>query len=101
MFWLLSVMALNVVDEVVVNVKVVRMLPMYSNTVTDRELAFLDVDIQACLAKSIQDCLDMSLMILGIGRIDENVIDIDYATFVQKIEENFIDIVLESCRIIV
>ncbi len=34
MFWLLPVMALGVVDEVVVNAKVVRTLPVYSNTVT-------------------------------------------------------------------
>ncbi len=34
MFWLLSVMALGVVDEVVVNVKVIRVLPVYSSIVT-------------------------------------------------------------------
>ncbi len=34
MFWLLPVMALDMVDEAVVNAKVVRMLPVYSNTMT-------------------------------------------------------------------
>ncbi len=34
MFWLLPVMVLGVVDEAVVNAKVVRTLPVYSNTVT-------------------------------------------------------------------
>ncbi len=34
MFWLLPVMALDVVDEAVVNVKLVRMLPVYSSIVT-------------------------------------------------------------------
>ncbi len=35
MFWLLLVMALDVVDEVVVNVKMVCILSIYSNIVTD------------------------------------------------------------------
>ncbi len=34
MSWLLPVMALGGVDEVVVNVKVVRVLPVYSSTMT-------------------------------------------------------------------
>ncbi len=34
MSWLLPVMALDVVDEAVMNAKVVRVLPMYSSTVT-------------------------------------------------------------------
>ncbi len=34
MFWLLPIMALGVVDEAVVNVKVIHALPVYSNTVT-------------------------------------------------------------------
>ncbi len=34
MSWLLSVMALDVVDETVVNAEVVCALPVYSNTVT-------------------------------------------------------------------
>ncbi len=38
MFWLLPVMALDVVDEAVVNAKVVRALPVYSSTVTDSQL---------------------------------------------------------------
>ncbi len=33
MFWLLSIMVLDVVDEVVVNAKVVCALPVYSSTV--------------------------------------------------------------------
>ncbi len=34
MSWLLPVMALDMVDEAVVNTKVVRVLPVYSSTVT-------------------------------------------------------------------
>ncbi len=34
MFWLLPVMAWGVVDEAVVNAKVVHVLPVYSSTVT-------------------------------------------------------------------
>ncbi len=34
MFWLLPVMALDVVDEAVMNAKVVRVLPVYSSIVT-------------------------------------------------------------------
>ncbi len=67
----------------------------------DRELAFLDVDMQACLVKSIQDCLDIAFMLFGINRIDENVIDISCTTFIQKVEENFIDIMLECCRVVI
>ncbi len=38
MSWLLPVMALDVVDEAVVNAKVVRALPVYSSTVTINSL---------------------------------------------------------------
>ncbi len=38
MSWLLPIMALGVVDEAVVNAKVVRVLPVYSSTVTIRPL---------------------------------------------------------------
>ncbi len=34
MFWLLSVMALDMVDEAIVNAKMVHVLPIYSSIVT-------------------------------------------------------------------
>ncbi len=45
MYRLLPVMALGVVDEAVVNAKVVRALPVYSSTVTARPIDDFIVEI--------------------------------------------------------
>ncbi len=51
MSWLLSVMALDVVDEAVMNAKVVCALPVYSSTVTVSPFLSIERDTKAVEAQ--------------------------------------------------
>ena len=62
------------------------------------EFTFLCFGIKASLTETLEYFLDMPVIFGYVIQVDKYIIQIDYNTDIQKVEENIVYELLEGCR---
>ena len=62
------------------------------------ELTLFHFGIEAMLAETAENLTDMFAMFSGVARVDKDIIEIDYNTYIEEVLEDVVHETLESSR---